>query len=223
MLFAHWSLPPEAVRHLVPDPLDIDELDGSTWIGVVPLRMEGVARRPLPDLPWISAFPELNVRLYVRYRGRPGVWFLSLDAGNRLAVWAARRFFHLPYHHAEIRVEEAAEGRVLDYRSRRKRDGTAFRATYRPAGDPYEAEGGSLERFLTERYCLFTQARAGDILTVEIHHAPWPLQAAEAEIETNGVLDIFGLPVGAAPDWLHYARELDVVHWPLEPAAPLAG
>ncbi len=216
MLFAHWSLPSAAVRHLVPGALDIDELDGTTWIGVVPLRMEGVARRPLPDLPWISAFPELNVRLYVRYRGRPGVWFLSLDAGNRLAVWAARRFFHLPYHHAAIRVEKAGAGHALRYDSRRKRSGTAFRATYAAAGESYEAAPGGLEHFLTERYCLFTEVPGGGIRSVQIHHAPWPLQPAAAEIETNGVLDIFDLPVAAAPDCLHYARELDVVHWPLE-------
>src|SRR5690242_1283914 len=98
LLFAHWPIPAAKLRHLVPAELTIQEFDGTSWIGVVPFRMTGVVRRPLPDLPWISAFPELNVRVYVERDGRAGVWFLSLDAARWLAVWTARRFFHLPYH-----------------------------------------------------------------------------------------------------------------------------
>ncbi len=89
LLFAHWPIEASQIRRLVPEPLQIDEFDGTSWIGIVPFRMEGVMRRPFPDMPWISAFPELNLRLYVHHQGKPGVWFLSLDATNPLAVWAA--------------------------------------------------------------------------------------------------------------------------------------
>src|SRR5262245_4268389 len=98
LLFAHWRVPVSALRPLIPARLKIQEFDGSAWLGAVPFRMTGVMYRPLPDLPWISAFPELNLRTYVECDGKPGVWFFSLDATNPLAVWAARRFFHLPYH-----------------------------------------------------------------------------------------------------------------------------
>src|SRR4051794_15783952 len=98
LLFAHWPVPAADLRRLVPDGLRVQEFDGTSWVGVVPFRMAGVMRRSLPDLPWVSAFPELNLRLYVERDGKPGVWFLSLDAANALAVWAARRLFHLPYH-----------------------------------------------------------------------------------------------------------------------------
>src|SRR5688572_28968890 len=102
LLFAHWPVPAAVLRPLVPEELRIEEYDGTSWVGVVPFRMSGVMLRPLPDLPGISAFPELNVRLYVERDGKSGVWFLSLDAYNRLAVWGARRFFHLPYFHARM-------------------------------------------------------------------------------------------------------------------------
>ena len=92
LLFAHWPIPAADLRHLVPDGLAIQEYDGASWIGVVPFRMTGVMRRPFPDVPWVSAFPELNVRVYVERDGKPGVWFLSLDAANPLAVWAAQTF-----------------------------------------------------------------------------------------------------------------------------------
>jgi uncharacterized protein YqjF (DUF2071 family) len=93
LLFAHWPMDAALLQRLVPAPLKVQEFDGTSWVGLVPFRMAGVMRRPLPDLPWISAFPELNVRLYVEHEGKPGIWFLSLDAANQLAVWAARRYF----------------------------------------------------------------------------------------------------------------------------------
>jgi len=97
LLFAHWPVPVAALRHLVPEALTIQQFGGTSWVGVVPFRMEGVTMRGLPEMPGLSAFLELNLRLYVEYQGRPGVWFLSLDASNPPAVWAARTFFHLPY------------------------------------------------------------------------------------------------------------------------------
>ena len=113
LLFAHWPMPVAALRALVPPVLEIQEFDGTSWVGVVPFHMRGVMRRPLPDLPWVSAFAELNLRLYVVHGGRPGVWFVSLDAANPLAVWAARTFFHLPYFHARHDRGDVRGGRTV--------------------------------------------------------------------------------------------------------------
>lgn len=174
--------------------------------------------RPLPDLPGISAFPELNLRLYVTRDGRPGVWFLSLDAANRLAVWAARRFFHLPYEYA--RMEVGTSGEAVVYRSDRVTRGSEveFRASYRPTSAPYESTPGSLEHWLTERYCLYARADSGHLFRAEVHHAPWPLQSADAEIMWNDLLRPHGLAVSGEP-LLHFARRLDVVVWSLERVA----
>ena len=213
LLFAHWPIAASALRPLVPRELEVQELDGTSWVGVVPFHMQGVMRRPLPDLPWISAFPELNLRLYVEHGGKPGVWFLSLDATNPLAVWAARRFFHLPYFRADIRIENRAEH--IDYRSVRRAQprGLAFRASYRPTSPPYEAERGSLEHWLTERYCLYARSAHGRLFRAEVHHHPWPLQRAEAEIASNELLTPHGLRVSGPPALLHFSRRLDVVVW----------
>src|SRR6266704_6531932 len=96
LLFAHWPVPAGELQHLIPTPLTIDTFDGQAWLAVVPFRMSGVRLRGTPAVPWLSAFPELNVRTYVKCEGRPGVWFFSLDAGNPLAVAIARAWFHLP-------------------------------------------------------------------------------------------------------------------------------
>ena len=141
------------MRGLVPEGLRIDEYEGTTFVGVVPFRMSGVMLRPMPDLPWISAFPELNVRLYVERDGKPGVWFLSLDAHNPLAVWAARKFFHLPYFRARMACDrEGAQVRYASARTDQPRP-ARFRACYAPRGVPCEARAGTVEHFLTERYC----------------------------------------------------------------------
>lgn len=172
--------------------------------------MAGVMRRPLPDMPWVSAFPELNVRLYVEAEGKPGVWFLSLDATNPLAVWAARRFFHLPYFRADINVER--DGDLVRYDAARRGSDAHFCARYRPTGEVYESAPGTLDHWLTERYCLYAEGPRGELLRNEVHHVPWPLQPAEAEIEVNTMAEAYGIELEGAP-LCHFARRLDVVVW----------
>lgn len=211
LLFAHWTAPAEQLQALLPPGLELDRFDGQAWVGVVPFRMEGVMRRPLPDLPWLSAFPELNVRTYVTRAGKPGVWFLSLDATNPLAVWAARRWFHLPYHRADMSVRK--EGDRLEYRSRRRAGEAALNGWYRPTGAVQLAQPGSLEHWLTERYCLYAADRQGRLSCTEVHHPPWPLQAAIGEFTENTMLQAGGLSVTGPPALLHYAERVDVVVW----------
>lgn len=213
LLFAHWRCPAEKLRHLVPRELEIETFDGSSWVGVVPFRMEGVMRRPLPDLPGISAFPELNLRLYVSCKDRPGVWFVSLDATNRLAIWAARRLFHLPYFHSRMTINK--EDGWIVYRSTRacRADQIQFVARYRPGEALASSQPGTLEHFLTERYCLYAQSPRGQLFRAEVHHPPWPLHHAEAEIEINEVGRPHGIPLTGAPQTLHFAKRLDTVVW----------
>ena len=211
LLFAHWPVAAAELRGLVPAPLQLQEFDGTSWVGLVPFRMAGVMKRPLPDLPWVSAFPELNVRLYVEHEGKPGVWFLSLDAPNPLAVWAARRFFHLPYFRATIEID--ALGEAIDYSAARRAGEPRLEVRYGPTSAPYESKAGTLEHWLTERYCLYAQAPDGGIWRNDVHHAPWPLQSAEAEFSRNTYLTCHGLAAQGEPATLHFARRIDVVMW----------
>jgi hypothetical protein len=216
LLFLHWPVPTEAVRHLVPEPLQVDTFEGVTYVGLVPFRMSGVMRRPLPDLPWVSAFPEVNVRLYVTLGGKPGVWFLSLDATNPVAVWAARRLFHLPYFRAQMRVSESAG--QIHATSRRAGAGPELAVRYAPTGAPRVARPGTLEHWLTERYCLYAQAPDGGLWRTCVHHAPWPLQDATAELEHNTLFEPHALAVHGPPPLRHFSRALDVVVWSPETA-----
>lgn len=209
LLFAHWPVPASVLQPLVPSELELQEFDGSAWLGLVPFRMAGVMRRPLPDMPGISAFPELNVRTYVEHGGKSGVWFLSLDAANYLAVWAARRFFHLPYHYAEMSL--TPQGDELHYSSRRA--GAELVGSYAPTSEPYSAARGTLEHWLTERYCLYAKAPDGSLWRNDVQHHPWPLQRARANFDRNTMFAVHGLTVEGPPALLHFARRLDVVVW----------
>jgi len=218
LLFAHWRVPASALRPLVPSQLRIQEFNGSSWVGVVPFRMEGVMVRGLPDLPWFSAFPELNVRLYVEHGDKAGVWFVSLDATNVLAVAAARLLFQLPYFVADMEVEERRER--VHYRSIRRNveRRIAFQASYWPSSPRFEPEPGTLEHFLTERYCLYSQTASGTLLRAEIHHQPWPLQHAGAEIAENSMAQEQGIS-GEGDAVFHFSRRQDVVVWPPYPVS----
>jgi uncharacterized protein YqjF (DUF2071 family) len=214
VLFAHWPISVETLRPLVPDALTIQEFDGTAWIGVVPFHMQNIAPRFVPALPWISAFPELNVRTYVEMEGKPGVWFFSLDATNPLAVWAARRFFHLSYHRAEMSFQSARD--QIEYRYRRLiRNGLSprFEGNYGPTSSINRAAPGSLDHWLTERYCLYAEAPDGKIYRSEMHHAPWPLQQARAEIEANTMTEPLGIALSGPPATLHFGKRVDVILW----------
>jgi uncharacterized protein YqjF (DUF2071 family) len=217
LLFAHWPLDAAAVRRHVPPPLVVDTFDGAAWVGITPFRVSGLRLTATPPLPGVSAFPELNARTYVTVADKPGIWFFSLDAASRLAVAAARRFYHLPYFRARMSVERR-DG-AIDYASDRRDDRgheARFRAEYRPAGAERPAAPGSLEHFLTERYCLYALDPDGRPLRADIHHVPWPLRPAEAEIETN-TMSPPGLELPEIDPLLHFSARQDVVIWSLEP------
>lgn len=212
LLFAHWPLDPGPLRFRIPAPLELDTFDGRAWIGLTPFRIQGLRPRLLPPVPGTSDFPELNLRTYVSFDGRPGIYFFSLDAGSRLAVAAARAFYALPYHAARMRLEHR-DGGWIDYESERERGPAAFLCRYRPVGPVSPPVPGSIEHFLTERYALYTVLRRGRVLRTDIHHVPWPLQQAEAEIELNTVPAAHGFDLPGPPELLHFSARQDSLVW----------
>jgi hypothetical protein len=239
LLFMHWPIRAEVLRPLIPEQLEIDTFEGSAWIGVVPFTMWGIRASFLPAIPSTSAFHELNVRTYVQYQGVPGVWFFSLDAASRLAVWGARRFYHLPYFNAEMYLRQ--NGKTIEYSSKRidaLTYGEFFRAERAgfPAdldvhrfrdlaraeikvnwniGEPVPlSKPDSLIFFLTERYCLYS-LRGGQIYRSRIFHEPWRLNQATIDSYKSTMVESLGLPASTDKAFLHYAHSIAVDIWPL--------
>jgi uncharacterized protein len=217
LAFLHWPVDADLVQPLVPQPLDLEVFEGQAWVGITPFRMTGVRPRWVPSLPYLSAFPELNVRTYVTAGGKPGVWFFSLDAGSRVAVRVARWAFGLPYYAAHMSLE-AMNGQI-EYDSIRAHPGAPaaiFRGRYGPTGEPGRSRPGTLEHWLTERYCLYAD-RKGAIHRAEIHHPPWPLQPGGAELHSNTMARAAGIELPPRAPHVTFARRLDVVAWMPEP------
>jgi len=219
LLFAHWPVDARALQEKLPAGLPLDTFDGQAWIAVVPFRMTNVAPRGVPSVPFVSSFSELNVRTYVTLHGKPGVYFFSLDADSAIAVAAARALFHLPYYAANMKVERQ-QGKVVYTSARQtKMDGVAeFAGTYRPIGAVQTPQRGSLEYFLTERYCLYTVDSSFHAKRLEIHHPPWALQQAEATIAVNTMTEAAGIRLPSTAPLLYFARRQDMVAWPLRDA-----
>ena len=212
LLFTHWRVSAEQLRPRVPAGLEVEEHGGSAWVGITPFRVTGLRSRGMLPLPGVSSFLELNVRTYVHAPdGEPGVWFFSLDATSRLAVRAARRGYRLPYFDARITFDDD-EGWTDVEAVRLGEHGRVFSGRYRPAGAASTSQPGSLGWFLTERYCLYASDDEGALHRAEVHHGPWLLRPAEAEIELTSIspIELRGKPL------CHVAEPQDVVIWPLE-------
>ena len=195
LLFAHWAISAEQARRLVPEPLEPDLFEGQAYVGVVPFRMETVRFAWCPPVAGTSSFAELNVRTYATLEGKPGVFFVSLDVGNLVALEIGRRGFGLPYFRGDVQLER--DGERVRFNARRHGHQGAFAAEYGPAGPASAPPPGTLEHWLTERYCFYT-VRGGHAWRTEVHHPPWSLQPAEADLD--------------AP-LLHFSRAQDVVAW----------
>jgi len=214
LLFAHWPVEPEAVEAWLPEGVRLDTRGGTAWVGVVPFLMSKVAPRGCPPLPGLSRFLELNVRTYVTVDEKPGVWFFSLDASNRVAVRVARATFHLPYMDARMSLDSDDSG-LIRYGSNRTHRGepaASFDATYGRDGETFEAEPGSLEHWLTARYCLYSVDRRGRVYRGEIAHPPWTLATATYTERTNTMGEPFGFRFDGPPHLL-YAEPLVVRAW----------
>jgi uncharacterized protein YqjF (DUF2071 family) len=173
--------------------------------------------RPIfgPPLPGLSSFGEVNVRTYVLHHGEPGVWFFSLDASSRVAVWFARTLYHLPYFRASI--ESAREGSSIRFRSERRtrsRKPARFEAEWQPGSPLGRIKPGSLAWFLTERYRLFAEVKQ-EIHSVEIRHEPWPLRHANLIRFESSLIEATGLPTPTGNPVLHHSDELAVEIWPV--------
>jgi uncharacterized protein YqjF (DUF2071 family) len=212
MLFAHWPLAPEKLRPLVPPELELGLREGTAYVAVAPSWMSGIRGRLAPPLPFFYKFCELNVRTYVRYKGVPGVYFFSLDAASLPAVVGARTVYKLPYRHAAMLIRSSGES--FEYSSSRLEPPRPanFQARYRPVSAPRVREKGSLEYFLTERYCLYT-VNHGQVRRAHIHHMPWQLQDAEAEFDVNTMALAAGIELPETKPLLHFSRNIDVLAW----------
>src|SRR5574341_230356 len=216
LLFMHWRIDQSELRPLIPEQLEIDTFDGTAWIGVIPFTMWDIRAFPpfMPAVPGFSSAHELNVRTYVHHNCVPGVWFFSLDCNSTAAVLAARAFYHLPYYHADIDLEQGEA--TINYALRRTEDPAAhFKGSWNVGETIPFSHPDSLEFFLTERYCLYTE-HDRELYRARIHHQPWPLQQATMNSYESTMIEPLSVKALRGDPVVNYAEELHVDVWPLK-------
>lgn len=214
LLFLHWKVDPDELQKTLPPGLYVDTKDGAAWLGVVPFQMRRIRPAGLFPVPWLSYFLELNVRTYVHDEsGRPGVWFYSLDTNRWAAYKIARTLFKLPYFKAIMETAHSGDG-WIGYSCQRKGSHGEARFRHRPeaGASAIEAEPGSLEFFLLERYLLFSHdPRSGGIYSGQVHHRPYQYHPVEVSEYSSAPIGWDGLPGGSgSPAHACFAEPVDV-------------
>jgi len=221
LLFLHWEVSAESIAATLPDGIYPDLHEGRAWLGLVPFYMQNIRPRFLPVVPGISNFLEMNVRTYVHDEyGRPGVWFYSLDANQSLAVSVAKRFFHLPYHRADM-TAETWDGAIHYSCTRRSEPEDTTRFIY-SAGESIDPPApGTLEYFLVERYYLFAHHQQEMKNSIgQVNHIPYPLVEANVEKWSGEAIQQAGFDIGnRAPDHSIMSRGVDVSVFAIEPVS----
>lgn len=217
LLFLHWPIQPSIIQQRLPEGLYVDTYQGQAYLGVVPFYMQGLRPVYCPSVPFISNFPELNLRTYVYDQfGRPGVWFFSLDAASWLSVKIARCFFALNYQYAKMRHVKSSDGWITHKAQRR---GQVFQKfVYQPKGMAQPAVVGSFEYFLVERYHLFVQNNRGRLYLGTIQHAPYQLEQVDLKAYSTQLFDLNGFTATtASPHHLCCSRQAQVAVYALQP------
>lgn len=220
LLFLHWQYDAEEIQSTLPKGLHVDTHQGNAYLGVVPFLMQKIRPTGLPPVPKLSWFHELNLRTYVHDdKGRPGVWFYSLDCDQPIAVELARKLFHLPYQHAQMSFQRDDELRTFSSKRRGSDVNQNFHYQPKHSEQAYQkAQEGSLDFFLVERYLLYSSDRRGQLYSGRVHHEPYQIQEAKVSEHSAELLNLEGFSAPLVrPCSEIIAKPVDVNVYPLMP------
>ena len=201
IVWCHWPVSAEELQSVLPNGLTPDLFEGQAWVGLVPFSMVNLR---LPGLwgfltRWSRSanFGEVNVRTYVNGPdGQRGVWFFTLDASSWVGVATATAVLGLPYRVAKTSFTETASSRR--WTSARHSDRAQSVLEVEVSSEPARPAAPGLERFLFERYALYSVWH-GFILRGELSHRPWRVKPAELRSVNAEIVSKAGLTVSGSP------------------------
>jgi uncharacterized protein len=203
VIFAHWKVAAPSLIPLLPAGLKLDLFNGEAWVSLVAFSIKRLRPRFFPPFPPLSNFHEVNMRTYVLRNGKPGIYFLSIEAQKLGSALMAKLVTGLPYVHSKIKRAERL------YTAKNKVLGFHLHAEYTP-WHPITAKSG-LDRWLTDRFCLFHEL-GKNIYSHDIHHQDWPLKSID--IKALDVQYQFKeLIINSKADLYHYADGVQVPTW----------
>lgn len=203
VLFLHWEIDLAEIKKWLPNELEVDTYEGKAWISLVAFSMERIRPRGLPAFPPISNFDEVNIRTYVRSQNKRGVYFLSIEGGNKWSCKLAKALSELPYRYSRMKRSESSF-HSFNYQKKEELE------IHFQLGKEYKRKD-TLDGWLSERYALFQDTEKA-LNAFEIQHLEWPLFELELR-DFNLNYSRFAQLLKGAPDKVHYSPGVQVLAW----------
>jgi uncharacterized protein YqjF (DUF2071 family) len=190
LLFINYSVPPERLRALVPDELELDTgTDGAgreiAYVSAVPFH---VAELRSPLLPLMRpSFDQINYRTYVNAGDGPAVYFFNMSVNSRM-VLAGTIMLGMPVSYEEIEIttephSEVAESELRVVRCAVSSKGleAAIEIGGRHASIGPE-DAAIPPDFITDRPVGYVKSAADGIMRIAVEHAK--LDAVTAHVKS---------------------------------------
>ncbi|MBS4202106.1 DUF2071 domain-containing protein [Bacillus sp. FJAT-49732] len=214
VFFMHWPIQPELLQPYIPSSIEVDTYDGFAWLGVIIFNIDGIYLRGFPPVSFRPAFPEINLRTYVKCDNKPGIYFLSLDVDDWTSYTLAKRWLNVPYHPAKISIQKNVD--TFHYESLRMGSSNTpivCKGSFTPQSNIFHPNSDTIDHWLSERYCFFSNDQRSNMYCLDIHHHPWPLQKADAVIKKNDLFKPFSFHLEDEKPILHFSQGVEALIW----------
>ena len=202
-IFMHWEIEPKLITSLLPRGLELDTINGKTWVSLVAFDMNNIGVRSLPKMPHISDFHEINIRVYIAYKGKPAVYFLNMEGSKRSSCSILKMISKFPYQYSKMKRTS------FSYESENDTQNDSFYTEYRL--DHNVINKDETDIWLTERYAVF-QDYKNNIIEYDVHHAEWPIESIDIKkLKLN--YPKFNHLIHNKPDRIHYSKGVKVLTW----------
>ncbi|WP_152396484.1 YqjF family protein [Paenibacillus guangzhouensis] len=231
LTFIHYAMEPGVLSPFIPRGLELDTYQEQAWLSVVVLRVHHLRMRFMPPIPSMLDFNQINLRTYVRScEGKPGVYFLRIGATSRLAVFGASTVMHLPFVHVDLQIDpmhsemHPSRHPSVQHVDCRFSDRTTLQFHTMLDSSSFPANANPLTKWLTERYCQYSDALRPDplqaqdtasskLLITDIQHPPWSVQTVKVTMEQNSLLQPDGILLPSSPHLATYTDKLQAYVW----------
>ncbi|MEA0555593.1 DUF2071 domain-containing protein [Lysinibacillus irui] len=198
VLFLHWPISPQELQKYIPNELQLDLFEENAWLSAVLFKVHRHRLRFLPPIPGMNNYLQLNVRTYVKYNGRKGIYFFHLDVTNYL-LSKVTAIGSLPYRYSQL------VGKQIDhhfsYTSHYKACDERLKVTF-TLGDHTAT---NFDHWIVERYHSWSKYN-NKLLRIDIHHSPWELQRARVTIQSNSLASFMKKTFQHMEPIAHYAK-----------------
>ncbi|MEP1490033.1 MAG: DUF2071 domain-containing protein [Algibacter sp.] len=202
-VFLHWEIDVKLIRPYLPKGIELDTLNGKTWVSLVAFDMNNIGIKNLPKPPYISDFQEINIRVYIIKNGKPSVYFLNMEGSKRSSCKVLKMASKFPYRYSKMNRNESV------YQSNNKVFNDSFHIEYHLKNDSVKKD--KTDTWLTERYAVF-QDHKNHIIEYDVHHTEWPMQHI---IVKNVKINYprFNHLINNKPNRIHYSSGVQVLTW----------